>query len=677
MTLTIRNLSLRYGEKILFDDIGWTLTDRARVGLVGDNGAGKTTLLKAILGKAQVDSGFIEVPRGARLGYLPQDLVELGQGTVMETLRERCGVAGLETALAECEAELASLGEDSPSLAEALARHERLVHAHGALDAYAFEARARRVLKGLGFADGDADRGCETFSGGWKMRIALAALLLQEPEILLLDEPTNHLDTESMEWLEAFLKNSRCTLVTVSHDRRFLDNVVTTIAELCRGKLALYPGDYEAFLRQRNEREERLAREAEAQKEVIEKAERFISRFRYKATKAAQVQSRVRMLEKMETVRIDAPPPTVAFRFPAPPRSGLVALKGENLGKAYGGKPVFSGVDLEVRRGEKIALVGVNGAGKSTLSRLLAGVEKPGSGIVTRGHGVKLAFYAQEMADNMATEGTVWNEACSVLSKTSPQQRRDLLGAFLFSGDDIEKPVRVLSGGEKARLALLKVLLTESNVLVLDEPTNHLDQSTKERFQKALLDYAGTVVLVSHDRFFLDELIERVVEIRGGQARIFLGNYSYFIAKRGKVAPETDQDETRENRENRGQVLNSSIFNAGIQDLTPVEDPVSTPWGPLPDEVGNPARHANRLKKEKAALSKRLEALEDEIAELEDEKAKVGAALCEPEAHSNPDRMRELAGEMARVEDGLAGLMDRWESLSGEIGELDEALEGI
>ena len=274
----------------------------------------------------------------------------------------------------------------------------------------------------------------------------------------------------------------------------------------------------------------------------------------------------------------------------------------------------------------------------------------------------------------MATEGTVWNEACSVLSKTSPQQRRDLLGAFLFSGDDIEKPVRVLSGGEKARLALLKVLLTESNVLVLDEPTNHLDQSTKERFQKALLDYAGTVVLVSHDRFFLDELVERVVEIRGGQARIFLGNYSYFIAKRGKVAPETDQDE---NRENRGQVLNSSIGNTGIQDLTPVEEPVSTPWGPLPDEVANPARYANRLKKEKTALSKRLEAVEDEIAEMEDEKAKVGAALCEPEAHSNPDRMRELAGEMARAEEALAGLMDRWESLSGEIGELDEALDGV
>jgi ATP-binding cassette subfamily F protein 3 len=673
MTLTIRNLSLRYGEKILYDNISWTLPDRARVGLVGDNGTGKTTLLKAIMGRTQVDSGSIDIPRGSRLGYLPQDLVELGDGTVMETLRQRCGVAELEAALADCEAELAATAADSPELSETLARHERLVHALGALDAYAFEARARRVLKGLGFADGGADRPCETFSGGWKMRIALSSLLLQDPEILLLDEPTNHLDTESMEWLEAFLKNSRCTLVTVSHDRRFLDNVVTTIAELCRGNLSLYPGDYEAFLRQRDEREERLARESEAQKEVIEKAERFISRFRYKATKAAQVQSRVRMLEKMETIRIDAPPPTVAFRFPVPPKSGLLVLKGENLAKAYEGKPVFSGVDLEIRRGEKIALVGVNGAGKSTLSRLLAGVESPDAGTVTRGHGVKLAFYAQEMADNMATEGTVWNEACSVMSKTSPQQRRDLLGAFLFSGDDIEKPVRVLSGGEKARLALLKVLLTESNVLVLDEPTNHLDQSTKERFQKALLDYPGTVILVSHDRYFLDELVERVVEIRGGQARIFLGNYSEFIAKRGKVAPETDEPSSL--NPNRGQVLNSSIpaEDAKIQDLAPV----FTAFTPLADEVGNPARHANRLKKEKMSLSKRLEAVEDEIAEREDEKARASAALLEVGAHANPERMRQLANELAELEQALADLMERWEGLSGEIESLDEALESI
>ena len=671
MTLTIRNLSLRYGEKILYDNISWTLPDRARVGLVGDNGTGKTTLLKAILGRAQVDSGSIDIPRGARLGYLPQDLVELGDGTVMDTLRERCGVAELEEALADCEAELGTLDADSPGLAETLARHERLVHAHGALDAYAFEARARRVLKGLGFADGDADRPCATFSGGWKMRIALSSLLLQDPEILLLDEPTNHLDTESMEWLEAFLKNSRCTLVTVSHDRRFLDNVVTTIAELCRGNLALYPGDYEAFLRQRDEREERLVRESEAQKETIEKAERFISRFRYKASKASQVQSRVRMLEKMETIRIDAPPSTVAFRFPVPPKSGLLVLKGENLAKGYEGKPVFSGVDLEIRRGEKIALVGVNGAGKSTLSRLLAGVESPDAGTVTRGHGVKLAFYAQEMADNMATEGTVWDEACSVLSRTSPQERRDLLGAFLFSGDDIAKPVGVLSGGEKARLALLKVLLTESNVLVLDEPTNHLDQSTKERFQKALLDYSGTVVLVSHDRFFLDELVERVVEIRGGQARIFLGNYSEFIAKRGKVLPEADETPTP----NRGQVLNSGIpaEDARIQDLAPP----SVPWAPLPDEVGNPARHANRLKKEKTSLSKRLEAIEDEIAEREDEKARASAALYDEDVHADPGRMRQLAEELAEIEQALSGLMERWEGLSGEIEAMDEALESI
>jgi len=496
------------------------------------------------------------------------------------------------------------------------------------------------------------------------MRIALSALLLQDPEILLLDEPTNHLDTESMEWLETFLKNSRCTLVTVSHDRRFLDNVATTIAELCRGNLTLYPGDYEAFLRQRDEREERRAREAEAQKEVIEKAERFISRFRYKATKAAQVQSRVRMLEKMETIRIDAPPPTVAFRFPAPPRSGLLVLKGSQLGKDYGGKHVFAGVDLEIRRGEKIALVGVNGAGKSTLSRLLAGVEKPDSGTVTRGHGVKLAFYAQEMADNMATEGTVWDEACSVLSKTTPQERRDLLGAFLFSGDDIVKPVRVLSGGEKARLALLKVLLTESNVLVLDEPTNHLDPSTKERFQKALLDYAGTLVLVSHDRHFLDRLVERVVEIRGGQARIFLGNYSDFIAKRGKIAPEAEPEPERDQRQ---------IPDSGIE----LPNRPQERWGPLPDETENPVRRANRLKKEKTALSKRLETLEDEISDREDEKARVGAALCDPHVHTDPDRMRDLAGEMADLEQALADLMERWEGLSGEIESLDEALESI
>ena len=485
--IEIKDLKVNFGEQEVLRGIDWFITPKSRIGLVGDNGAGKTTLLRVLAGGADHE-GTITMPKGHAVGYLPQDLVEIKELPLIEYLKERAGLTELSRELAACEQRMSLLGENDPAVKGLLSEHERLQRLFESKGGFGFEVEAKQVLKGLGFApECDAERLTSEFSGGWKMRIALAALLLSHSDIMLLDEPTNHLDTESMEWLESWLRDYRGTIIAVSHDRRFLDNMVTSVAELANGRINLYSCGYEKFLTEREERRARLEAEWEQQREKIDEIQRFVERFRYKATKARQVQSRIKQLEKMEITELEGPSKSVNFQFPESPRSGREVIRASGLAKSYGDHTVFRDVDLVIERGERVALVGVNGAGKSTLMRLLNQSEEPTAGTAELGLNVKKAYFSQESAQNLDYSRTIWQEVNNTGSKLLEGAKRNLLGAFLFSGDEIYKPVSVLSGGEKSRLGLLKMLLSESNLLILDEPTNHLDYGTKELFQKALL----------------------------------------------------------------------------------------------------------------------------------------------------------------------------------------------
>ncbi|HPC75464.1 MAG TPA: ABC-F family ATP-binding cassette domain-containing protein [Synergistales bacterium] len=636
-------VTLTLGGRRVFDRMTLAIPPGARVGVVGDNGAGKTTLFRLIAGEVSPDEGEVSLPSRWRLGYLPQDLVEVGGGALLQLLKDKAGITSIERELSEVRHRLSEPGARPGERAPLLARHERLVHAYEALDGYGFEAMAAKVLKGLGFRREDLGREAGEFSGGWKMRISLASILLSRPDVLLLDEPTNHLDTESMEWLEGYLASYRGTLMAVSHDRRFLDKLTTSTVEVSGAGARSYPGNFSQYIQKRSLELEAAEKAAREQQKEIARTAAFIERFRYKASKAAQVQSRIRSLAKVERIDPVDPSRRVSMRFPPSPRSGLEVIRTVGVGHSYGEKTVLSGVDLTIRRGERVALVGVNGAGKSTLTRLLSGREKPTRGCVTLGHNVKSAFFSQESAENLDYGRSVWEEIRNAPSPCTEPQRRNLLGCFLFSGGDIEKPVRALSGGEKSRLALLKILLRETNLLILDEPTNHLDMATRDLFQEALLGYGGTIVIVSHDRDFLDDLVTRVIEIREGKTRDYLGNYSYFIEKRAE-------------KEARG-------------DLPPPGGP--TPEGPLdPDPRERKrleAERRNRLYRARKKYLEDLGPLEAGIEKAEKRVADIDRTLSEPATLADPERVKGLLLERADLQKKLLPMLERWEELMGSL----------
>jgi len=643
-----RNVSLSFLDKQLFDQINWTIHPKSRVGLVGDNGTGKTTLFRAILDQVHLDSGFIDIPdrKQKKIGYLPQDLVELEAIGLIEYLRQKSGIEALENAIRELEQKISHVKPNTHEYSE-LARHYADATAEfSARDGYAFEARAKQILKGFGFRENDFAKTCNLFSGGWKMRILLTSILLAQPDIMLLDEPTNHLDTESMEWLESYLKDYPGTILVISHDHFFLDKIATQIAELANRHIHVYKGDYTYYLAEKDRRMEALKKEMELQRAQIKKIEEFVERFRYKATKASQVQSRIKMLEKFKDIKLDGNARSVAMRFPEGKKSVKEVVKISDLGHSYDDLTVFSGLNFSLFRGDKVAFVGVNGSGKSTLSRLLSLSEQPTAGCVKYGDNVNMAFYSQESSQNLNYSNTIWEEVNAVPSSADDQVRRNLLGAFLFSGDDIFKSVGVLSGGEKSRLALLKIMLLDTNFLILDEPTNHLDIKTKDVFQNALIHYSGTVAIVSHDRYFLDHLVNKVFELKDGRIFDYPGNYSYFIEKRSQMTAEAAP------KDNRGGF-------AADKTLT------------LKDKKRLEAEERNRLAKIKNALKKELAAVEEKIAKLEAGKAANEKSLCDPQTHRDSVKIRELQIEFKAVENELAESYALWTDLSCKLEETD------
>ena len=663
--LQLINLSLAFGGQELFRNLNWHIRKGDRVGLVGPNGAGKTTLFRLLTGRIEPDAGRVQRGRDLSMGYLPQEGIDIsGRDLFAETRSALPELTALQQELETIQAALDSAaGTPSDTLAQEalLSRYGDLQHRLEELDGFQADAQVAKVLTGLGFHEAQFTARTETFSGGWQMRIALAKLLLQQPDVLLLDEPTNHLDLDSLLWLESYLHKYRGSIVIVSHDRAFLDRMVNRVAALHRSALTEYTGNYSTFERVFEERLESYRKAYDTQQEEIERLTRFINTFRYNARKAPQVQSRVKQLEKME--KLDPPqtvPKGVRFHFPQAPRSGRRVIELQGVSKRYASLSVFENLNLVIERGDRVAVVGVNGAGKSTLSRILSGVEEPTSGSRQLGHQVILDYYAQQQAERLQTNNTVYEEIVREAATDVVPQLRTLLGAFLFSGDAIEKRVAVLSGGEKSRLALAKMLLQASNLLILDEPTNHLDIRTKDIVKEALLQYGGTFVVVSHDRYFLNGLVTKVLELQDGYCTTYPGTFEEFLdRKERQTDPSPHQEQTRpQGTAQPAAVSPSTASAAGIEGtLAAIRD---AKRGKLSYQQQKAAR-AERQKR-----VKRLTALERHIATLEDHKEKLERRLVDEKTFQDREKAREVTGQYEQVKQQLDEQYAEWAVLAEE-----------
>src|SRR5947207_10276543 len=541
--IQLNSAGKRYGNKLRFAGTDLLITTRDRVGLVGANGTGKSTLLKVLAGEETLDYGNVSVAKGISAGYLPQDgLILSGRTVFAECMSVFSRLRNMERELEQLTGRMAEVDHTSAEYEQVAERYHQIEHEFRVHDGYAIEAQVGTVLAGLGFRPEDWNRQTEEFSGGWQMRIALAKLLLQKPNLLLLDEPTNHLDLESRNWLEEYLSNYPFAFVLISHDRYFLDVTVNRIVEIWNKKIWTYTGNYDKFLAQKTQRQELLEAAYKNQRERIEQLEVFINRFRYQATKAKQVQSRIKELEKIERIELPEEEKTIHFSFPQPKPSGRIVTEFVGVAKSYGPKEVFRDVNFMIEKGDRIALVGVNGAGKSTLIKLLAGTEPLTQGEYKLGHNVQSDYFAQDQYKELDQEARMIDDIGRVSPSSRETDLRSLLGCFLFSGDEVFKRIGVLSGGERNRYALLRMLLHPANFLLLDEPTNHLDMRAKDVLLESLSKYTGTVVFVSHDRYFIDKLATRVFEIGDGRVEVYPGNYEDFLWRKQGGAEKLQQE---------------------------------------------------------------------------------------------------------------------------------------
>ncbi|MFZ1917358.1 MAG: ABC-F family ATP-binding cassette domain-containing protein [Terriglobales bacterium] len=657
----------RYGHKLLFEDADWLITPESRLGLVGANGTGKSTVMKILAGLETLDYGSISRTKGISAGYLPQDGLALsGRSIFAECMGVFDDLHAIEKEMESLTRSMSELDHTGQEYADVADRYQRLEHEFRARDGYTLEAEVGKVLTGLGFHRDDWARQTEEFSGGWQMRIALAKLLLQKPNLLLLDEPTNHLDLEARNWLEEYLGSYPYAYVLISHDRYFLDVTVDRIVEIWNKRLHFYAGNYDQYLSAKTARKEQLESAYKTQRDRIEQLEVFINRFRYTATKAKQVQSRIKELEKMERIEVPEEEKAVHFSFPQPKPSGRIVAEFSNVAKSYSeGGPkeheVFANVNFMIERGERIALVGVNGAGKSTLIKLLARTEPLTAGEYKLGHEVHPDYFAQDQYKELDPEARILDDLGELSPSSTQTQLRSLLGCFLFSGDDAFKRIDVLSGGERNRYALLKMLLHPANFLLLDEPTNHLDLRAKDVLLEALTKYTGTVVFVSHDRYFIDKLATRVFEIGDGRVELYPGNYEdYLWRKQGGAARQNEalQNELVGELSAARAPANRAISSSTTQEGKPPATPTNGN-APKSEPVDSKGKRLNPIKREQ--MKNRLREVEEEISRTE-----AAIALCESQLQVfvGAEETQRQTHELAARKTDLRSLMREWEELS-------------
>jgi ATP-binding cassette subfamily F protein 3 len=651
----------RFGHKLLFENTDWLITPRDRVGLVGANGTGKSTLMKVLAGLDTLDYGSLVVAKGTTAGYLPQDGLSLSGRTVFaECMTVFSDLHAMEREMETLTHRISELDHTSAEYADVANRYHSLEHEFQTRGGYSIEADVGRVLMGLGFRKEDWERQTEEFSGGWQMRLALAKLLLQKPNLLLLDEPTNHLDLEARNWLEEYLHNYPHAFVLISHDRYFLDVTVNKIAEIWNKRFWFYTGNYDKFLAQKTQRNEQLQAAYRNQRDRIEQLEVFINRFRYQATKAKQVQSRIKELEKIERIEVPPEEKTIHFSFPQPKPSGRIVAEFESVAKIYparsdnrnsGEKEVFRDVNFLIEKGDRIALVGVNGAGKSTLIKLLADTERPTLGEFRLGHNVQADYFAQDQYKELNPEARMIDDLGDASPRSTQTELRSLLGCFLFSEDDVFKKIGVLSGGERGRYALLRLLLHPANFLLLDEPTNHLDLRAKDVLLEALMEYTGTVVFVSHDRYFIDKLATRVFEIGDGKVEVYPGNYEDYLWR--KQGGNKTQDET----------IRQQLKKVKLEPETPVNGNHAVPDA---DPAVFKAKRLNPIKRKK---------IEDRVRELEAEISRAENAITQYETglqdFVSAEESQRQSEALEKQKAGHAACMKEWEDLSQSLQEAD------
>lgn len=653
MVLAVQNLRVQYGARILFNDLSFTVEDGERIALAGHNGAGKSTLMKCIAGLNEADSGAIIKSKHSQVGYLPQEGIHIrGRKLIDEALSAFADLMGLQERIDSLSQGLGGLDPRSSAYSEVLneiGELELILQAHNTAR---LRPRAESILRGLGFKDRDFERDCGEFSGGWQMRIALAKLLLREPEVLLLDEPTNHLDIQSQRWMEQYLRTYRGAIILISHDVALLDSLVSRTIAFYHGRAEEYAGNFSYFLKESVQRKEILLRQKKAQDREIAKSKEFIDRFRSKATKASLVQSRIKQLEKIELIEVEEDDAVMNFHFPPPPPGAHSVVKLEKVSKRYGDISVFENVDFEVVKGDRIAIVGVNGAGKSTFSRLISGGEEPSSGKVMMGKHTQIAFFSQTHADDLDPDKTILECVEAAATRESAPMVRNLLGCFLFRGDDVYKRIGVLSGGERSRVALVCMLLHPANFLILDEPTNHLDIQSQQVLQQALSEYPGSYCIVSHNRSFLDPIVSKVLEfVPGEKPKVYIGNVSEYLEK-----------------VERDQAL--------------VATSAPTPSGTV--ESGTMDRKARRrmeaeIRQKKTRLLKplqeKLAKLEEEIAKLEAEKSDITSQLECPDVAVDTEAVMDLTSRFQQTDRQLETFFTQWAELSEKIEETSARIE--
>ncbi len=654
--ITLTQVQKQFGSKVLFRDGSLQIGARDRIGLIGPNGSGKTTLFKMILGEESIDGGEILIAKGVKTGYLPQEVILFKGNTVLdEALKSSSSITSLQDKMQVLEQELASV--EDPKEQEKLANeYGRLQERYTLLGGYSLEADAKQILQGLGFKERDFNRLTDELSGGWLMRIALAKILLQAPDLLLLDEPTNYLDLESLIWLENFLINYPGAMVIVSHDRIFLNHLVDRIAEIEGEKIDTYHGDYDHYLVEKEGRRQILEATFKTQQRKIEQTERFIERFRAKNTKSSQVQSRIKMLEKIERIELPKETKEIRFRFPAPSRSGHRVVEVKNLHKRYDETTVYHGIDLTLFRGDKVALVGPNGAGKSTLLKILAGVLDFEGGEVLLGKDVTRAYFSQNQFDLLHPESTVFEELLSIATDESQTELRTLLGTFLFSGDEIEKKVSVLSGGEKSRLVLAKMLLKPANLLLLDEPTSHLDIPSRNVLEMALKQFQGTLCLITHDRHLINQIANKVIEIDRGTPNVFLGSYDDYLYKKQLIQSAVSKKEVK--REVKGEGKEKE------------ESPEKKSKYIIKEERRKRAQQIDQFRRQLSSLEKRFQEVERSLHEATQKLDDLNQKLSDPNLYQNQRDTYETIQIHKETQVLVKTLTQSWESLALELEEL-------